>query len=124
MWPLTARHPPTEKISASLAESTFIDRKRMAEYVGTVERLMVTGTLKDAQACSAEWTADEQLKWNRIDADLGIAKSLHRLEDPTVIRGRLFAFELESDAIETREAAFATIAVPALRDALGGRAPD
>ena len=30
----------------NLAESAFIDRKRMAEYVGTVERLMLQGTLE------------------------------------------------------------------------------
>lgn len=103
----------------NLAESAFIDRKRMAEYVGTVERLMLQGTLAGAQAFNAEWTADEQLKWDRIDSHPSIAESLHRLEDLMVIRGRLFAFELESDTIETRAAAFASLAVPALRDALG-----
>ena len=49
----------------NLAESAFIDRKRMAEYVGTVERLMLQGTLDGAQAFNAEWTADEQTKWKR-----------------------------------------------------------
>lgn len=103
----------------NLAESAFIDRKRMAEYIGTAERLMVHGTLEGAQAFNAEWTADELLKWDRTNAHPSIAESLHLLEDLMVIRGRLFAFELEADRIEKRATAFAHIAVPPLRDALG-----
>lgn len=103
----------------NLAESAFIDRKRMAEYIGTTERLILHGTLDGAQGFNGEWTADEQLKWNRTDAHPRIAESLHLLEDLTVIRGRLFAFELEADTIETRAEAFAHVANPPLRDALG-----
>ena len=103
----------------NLAESAFIDRKRMVEYVGTTERLMVQGSLDGAQAFNAEWTADEQLKWKFMDEHLDVTDSLHQLEDLTVIRGRLFAFELEADTIRTRAAAFARVGVPLLRDALG-----
>ncbi|CUR58016.1 conserved hypothetical protein [metagenome] len=103
----------------NLAESAFLDRKRMAEYIGTTERLIVRGTLDGAQGFNGEWTADEQLKWDRTDVHPRMAGSLHVLEDLTVIRGRLFAFELDAETIETRASAFAHIAHPPLRDALG-----
>lgn len=103
----------------NLAETAFIDRKRMAEYIGTTERLMVKGTLEGAQAFNAEWTADERLKWQFMDENPNAADALHRLEDLMVIRGRLFAFELEAHTIEVRAAAFVSVADPALRDAFG-----
>lgn len=103
----------------NLAETAFVDRKRMAEYVSTTERLIVHGTLDGAQGFNGEWTADEQLKWKFSDKHPGAADSLHLLEDLMVIRGRLFAFELEADTIDNRSAAFAAVADPPLRDALG-----
>ena len=60
---------------------------------------MLQGTLDGAQAFNAEWTADEQLKWKFMDEHRDVTDSLHQLEDLTVIRGRLFAFELEADTI-------------------------
>ena len=103
----------------NLAETATLDRKRMTEYIGTTERLMTHGTLDGAQAFNAEWTADEQLKWEFADANPGVAESLYGLEDLRVIRGRLLAFELEAKALDTRAAAFASIAVQPLRDVLG-----
>ena len=106
----------------NLAESAFIDRKRMSEYVGTVERLMTQGTLEGAQGFNTEWAADETRKWQFSDAhdtNPEVARSLRLLEDLMVIRGRLFAFELEADTIVTRAAAFVSVSDPALRDALG-----
>lgn len=103
----------------NLAESAFIDRKRMAEYVGTVERLMVQGTLEKAQAFNAEWTADEPAKWELADENPDAVAALHKLEDLPVIRGRLFAFELEADTITTRADVFELIADSALRDLFG-----
>ena len=104
----------------NLAESAFIERKRMVEYIGTTERLMVLGTLEAAQGFNAEWTADEQVKWEFMKAHSEeVEDSLHLLEDQLVVRGRLFAFELEADTITARASAFAAVADPRLRDALG-----
>ena len=103
----------------NLAESASIDRKRMADYVSTTERLIVDGTLDGAQGFIGEWTADEQLKWKFAEDHPGVADSLHLLEDLTVIRGRLLAFELDADTIETRALAFGAVAGPPLRDAFG-----
>jgi hypothetical protein len=103
----------------NLAESAFIDRKRMVEYIGTTERLVVRGTLEAAQGFNGEWTADEQLKWKFTDAHPEVADALHLLDDQLVVRGRLLAFELDADTIKARAAAFAAVADPPLRDALG-----
>lgn len=103
----------------NLAESAFIDRKRMSEYVGTVERLMLKGTLENAQAFNAEWTTDESEKWKVADAHRDVVPALHKLEDLPVIRGRLFAFELDAERLETRANVFELLADPALRDSLG-----
>lgn len=103
----------------NLAESAFIDRKRMSEYVGTVERLMLEGSLEKAQAFNAEWTADEPEKWKLADAHPDVVPALHKLEDLPVIRGRLFAFELDAETIATRASVFELLAEPSLRDSLG-----
>lgn len=104
----------------NLAESASLDRKRMVEYIGTTERLMVSGTLEGAQGFNLEWTADEQLKWAFTDSHPQVvADALQLLEDQLIVRGRLFAFELEADTIVGRAAAFAAIADPRMRDALG-----
>jgi hypothetical protein len=93
----------------NLAESAFIDRKRMVEYIGATERLVVHGTL-EAQGFNGEWTADEQLKWKFADAHPELVSSLHLLEDQLVVRGRLLAFELDADTIKARASAFAAVA--------------
>lgn len=103
----------------NLAESAFIDRKRMSEYVGTVERLMLQGKLENAQGFNAEWTADESEKWKVADAHPEVVPALHKLEDLSVIRGRLFAFELDAETLPTRANVFELLAHPSLRDSLG-----
>jgi hypothetical protein len=104
----------------NLAESAFIDRKRMSEYVGTVERLMLHGTLENAQAFNAEWTADESAKWKVADAHPDVVHALHKLEDLPVIRGRLLAFELdEIEKLRPRAGVFEHVAQPSQRDLLG-----
>lgn len=103
----------------NLAESAFVDRKRMSEYVGTIERLVLQGTLEKAQAFNAEWTADEPEKWKLADAHPDVIPALHKLEDLTATRGRLFALELDADTIATRGDVFALLAEPPLRDSLG-----
>lgn len=103
----------------NLAESAFIDRKRMSEYVGTTERLMLHGTLDNAQGFNAGWTADEPVKWQFEDEHPVLAPELHALEDLSVIRGRLFAFDLDADTFAARANAFQHVAESGLRDMLG-----
>ncbi len=103
----------------NLAETAFIDRKRMTEYVASTARLLVDGTLEGAQGFNGEWTADEQLKWELMDTHPEVAQSLHLLEDLMVVRGRLFAFELEAETIRDCASTFAAVTDATLRDALG-----
>jgi len=103
----------------NLAESAFLESKRMTEYVATVERLIGDGTLEGAQGFNAEWSADERLKWEFMDAHPDATDPLQLLEDRTVVRGRLFAFDLEVDTIDRRSKAFAAVANTPLRDLLG-----
>ena len=104
----------------NIAESAFLDSTRMVEYVGTTERLILDGTLDGAQGFQRDWTADEQAKWNVMDAHPGVTKYFHLLEDNLTIRGRLFALDIENvGAIPTRATAFSVLLDPALRDRLG-----
>jgi hypothetical protein len=104
----------------NIAESAFLDSTRMTEYVGTTERLILSGTLDGAQGFQQYWTADEQAKWNVMDAHPEATKYFHILEDNITIRGRLFALDIESvAAIPARATAFSVLLDPALRDRLG-----
>jgi hypothetical protein len=79
----------------------------------------VDGTLDGAQGFNAEWTVDEKLKWQLMDEYPAVVDALHVLEDLMVIRGRLFAFDLEADTIGERSAAFGAVADTQLRDMFG-----
>jgi hypothetical protein len=103
----------------NLAESAFLDRKRMIEYVATVEGLIGDGRLEGAQGFNTEWSADESLKWQLMDAHPDARAPLHLLEDLMAMRGRLFAFDLEADSIDKRSRAFAEVGEARLRDLLG-----
>ena len=104
----------------NIAESASLDSTRMAEYVGTTERLILSGTLDGAQAFHQEWTADEQAKWDVMDAHPEVTKYFHLLEDNITLRGRLFALDIENvAAIPARATAFSLLLDPALRGRLG-----
>lgn len=104
----------------NIAESAPLDSKRMAEYVGATERLILGGTLEGAHAFHQEWTADEQVKWDVMDAHPEVTAFLHQLEDNITIRGRLFALDIANvAAIPARVTAFLAILDPVLRDSLG-----
>lgn len=104
----------------NLAESAFLDSKRMSEYVATTERLMLEGSLDRALAFHTEWAVDEKLKWRLLDAHPELAAPLHRLEDHITIRGRLFALDLDDiEALPRRSETLEALLDPALRDLFG-----
>lgn len=103
----------------NLAESAFIDRKRMPEYLATTERLILHGSLEKVQGFNAEWAADEKLKWTLMDQHPDLSADLHILEDLQVTRGRLFAFELDPATIAAHATTFRSVADLRARDALG-----
>ncbi|WP_308465326.1 DUF262 domain-containing protein [Rathayibacter soli] len=103
----------------NLTESWNLDSKRMAEYIGAVERLIIDGTLDNAPGFNQGWVVDERLKWETLDAHPEATGAVHLLEDHPLIRGRLLAFDLDTDLLGQRQVAFEAVAGPELRDALG-----
>lgn len=103
----------------NLAESAFLEGKRMSEYIATVERLITDGTLEGAQGFAAGWVADERLKQEFLNAHPEATSAVRLLEDHMVIRGRLFAFDLDADTIAKRASGFVKVAHPEARDLFG-----
>lgn len=100
--------------------AAFLDLNRMPAYVAQTEKLMVQGQLEDSGGFRSDWTADEVYKWHELDAHAEIQGSVHELEDNSLTRGRIMAFDLEAvDQLPARTSAFTAISRPELRDQLG-----
>ena len=63
--------------------------------------------------------ADEALKWPFIEQHPEITEAVHELEDNSLIRGRIMAFELDEAKLAARARAFAEVSRVELRDLLG-----
>lgn len=99
-----------------------VERKRMAEYVATVEDLILkpqSEALAEAQGFPVNWISDERLKWQVMDSAPEVTESLHRIEDQPVTRGCLLAFDLDPEQLDRRATAFAAVSTHELRDAFG-----
>lgn len=104
----------------NLVESAEIQRRRMPEHLRSVERLIRFGELGDKHSLNAAWAADEVIKWEHLAARPELASTIHSIEDHSIVRGRLLAFDLDDlDALPRRAVVFAAVAEPALRDAFG-----
>jgi hypothetical protein len=100
--------------------AAFLDRDRyMSEYVRSTEKLILDGKLDDLEGFRSDWIADEALKWTRMQAHSAITPHLHRLEDNSLIRGRVMAFDLDETNIASRAEAFTQVSQTRLRDLLG-----
>lgn len=105
----------------NLVESAVIQRKRMPDYLNTVESLIVDGVLDEKkQSFNADWAADQVRVWELIDeSSPEVRDAVHAVEDHSVVRGRLLSFELDAATLPRRAATFALVAAPELRDLFG-----
>ena len=105
----------------NLVESTAIQRKRMPDYLETVESLVVDGVLdEEKQSFNADWAADQVRVWKLIDqSSLEVRDAIHAIEDHSIVRGRLLSFDLDAATLPSRAATFALVAEPELRDLFG-----
>lgn len=100
--------------------AAFLDRDRyMSSYVASTERLILQGSLDHLEGFRGDWVADEALKWPFLEAHPEIEAAVHQLEDNTLIRGRIMAFELDATNLAARAEAFAEVSRTELRDLLG-----
>lgn len=105
----------------NLVESAVIQRKRMPDYLHTVESLVVDGVLDERQqSFNADWAADQVRVWKLIDqSSPEVRYAIHAVEDHSIVRGRLLSFDLDAATLPRRAATFALVAEPELRDLFG-----
>lgn len=97
--------------------AAFLDRDRyMSDYVASTEKLMVHGTIEGLSGFRDYWVADEALKWESMNARPAITAAIHQLEDNSLVRGRIQAFDLDPDLMTSRAHAFTELSDSAPRD--------
>ena len=83
--------------------------ERMGDLIDSVERLVRHGAIQDLKGFNPDRVLDEQAKNDFIQASPDQERVLHHLEDNPVLRGRVFAFDLNADNLADRAGAFASI---------------
>lgn len=83
---------------------------RMADLVAGVDRLVRDGSLDDLRGFNPDRLRDEQAK--QVFAGSEIEPTIRRLEDHPLLRGRIFAFDLDPRALSARAEAFARVTDP------------
>ena len=84
----------------------------MSSYVASTERLILSGTFPEQAGFREAWVADEAFKWERLAAHPGIQDAVHQLEDNSLVRGRIMAFDLDPAKLSSRANAFAAVSGP------------
>ncbi len=84
---------------------------RMPDLVPGVERLIRDGSLDELRGFNPDRIRDEQEKQAYAGTDLELV--IQRLEDHPLLRGRLFAFDLDPATLPSRAFAFPKVADPA-----------
>jgi len=100
--------------------AAFLNRDRnMSDYVAAVERIMLDGKMDDLPGFSDYLVTDEALKWRVMDEHPEVTDAIHEIEDSSLVRGRILAFELDPDHLAARARAFSAIREHSLRDLFG-----
>jgi hypothetical protein len=79
---------------------------RLPALVADVQRIIVDGSLEEMKGFNKAQVEDEQAKEAFLDEHPELAPALSRLEDHSLLRGSLQAFELDPDGLEGRVTAF------------------
>lgn len=100
--------------------AAFLDRERyMSDYVASTEKLILHGTIEELAGFRDYWVADESLKWELMDTHPEMTSAIHELEDNSLVRGRIQAFDLALGLISSRAHAFSELSQGAPRDLFG-----
>ncbi|WP_159599031.1 DUF262 domain-containing protein [Agromyces humi] len=83
---------------------------RMTDLVPAVERLIRDGSLDELRGFNPDRLRDEQAKQSFVGGELELV--IHRLEDHPLLRGRIFAFDLEPSTLPSRADAFVRVTEP------------
>lgn len=83
---------------------------RMTDLVWGVELLIRDGLIEEHSGFNPDRVRDEQTKQKFMGA--GLEKVIHRLEDHPLLRGRIFAFDLDPETLPARANAFMRVTEP------------
>jgi hypothetical protein len=83
--------------------------EKMPALIADVERIVVTGTLDGVEAFNQAQLADERQKRELLTAHPEIERVLFKLEDNSLLRGSLAAFDLNAATLKQRASAFRRI---------------
>lgn len=83
-----------------------VREERMPDLIEGTERLIRTGALDQLRGFNQERVLDEIAKQEFLAGHRDQVNILHELEDHHLLRGRLFAFDLDSSKLATRAEAF------------------
>lgn len=99
------------RILRNLAESAPDDVRAefMPSLLESTERLMVYGSLDDLPRFNQARVEDERRKREFRRAHPELISTLNQLEDHPLLRGRLYVFDLDADAIARRANKFAAV---------------
>ena len=88
------------------ASSNEIRSERMPALLEDVRRLVVEGVLSQVSSFNRAQVAEEQLKIKFLNDEPTLERTLFHLEDHTLLRGSLAAFEFDALVFERRARAF------------------
>jgi hypothetical protein len=88
------------------ASNNELRLERMPALLADLERIVVERSLEDVSALNQSQVADERLKTQLLATSPELERPLHHLEDHSVLRGCLAAFELDASVFARRAGAF------------------
>ncbi len=93
-------------VTASVDE---VRRDALPDLVRDVEAVILRGDLESVKGLSTNQVDDERRKQVFLDENPELADAMFRLEDHSVLRGTLSAFDLEGDTFRARAGAFEAV---------------
>ncbi len=88
------------------ASSSELRLEKMPALLADVRRIVVDGTIAGVAAFNQAQVADEQLKAELLARTPGLEAALFQLEDHSILRGCVAAFDLDESVFQQRAATF------------------
>jgi len=83
--------------------------ERMVDLIASTDRLVRHGSIEDLRGFNPDRVLDEQAKREFVEANPDQKLILERLEDHPLLRGRVFAFDLDAGNLGVRSESFESI---------------